>query len=136
MSSNGQTEFIGQVESSGELSKIKIYPEFCVALQGLKNFSHILILYYFRLRDNKEEKHYHEIAPMKRPSAPKVKIFTSESLNHPNALGICVVELMKIEECTLTVKGLETANGSSIICIKPYISRVEHGKEDSFSFEI
>jgi tRNA-Thr(GGU) m(6)t(6)A37 methyltransferase TsaA len=136
MSSNGQTEFVGQVESSGELSKIKIYPEFCIGLQSLEKFSHILVLYYFHLRDSEEEKRHLEIVPMKRPSAPEVNVFTSESLNQPNAVGICVVELMKIEECTLTVRGLETAKGSPIICIKPYISQVEHGKEDALSFEI
>jgi tRNA-Thr(GGU) m(6)t(6)A37 methyltransferase TsaA len=128
MSSNVQTEFVGHVESSGGLSKIRIYPEFCMGLQGLNNFSYILVLYYFRLRDNEEEEHHPEIVPRKRPSAPKVNIFTSESLNQTNAIGICVVELMKIEECNLIVKGLETAKGSPIICIKPYISRAENGK--------
>jgi tRNA (Thr-GGU) A37 N-methylase len=112
MSSNGQTEFVGQVESSGELSRIKIYPEFCMGLQGLNK----------RALDNEEEKHHTEIVTRKRSSVSKVNIFTSESLSQLNAIGICVVELMKIEECILTVKGLETANGSPIICIKPYIS--------------
>jgi tRNA (Thr-GGU) A37 N-methylase len=54
MSRKSELKFIGVVESSGELSRVKVFPEFCVGLQGLGKFSHIFILYWLHLRDKKD----------------------------------------------------------------------------------
>jgi tRNA-Thr(GGU) m(6)t(6)A37 methyltransferase TsaA len=52
-------------------------------------------------------------------------VFASRSPSRPNPIGLCVVELLKIEECVLTVKGLDALEGSPIIDIKPYIPRAD-----------
>lgn len=44
MIKEGELRFIGVVEDAGELSKVKIFPEFCAGLQHLNKFSHIIIL--------------------------------------------------------------------------------------------
>jgi tRNA (Thr-GGU) A37 N-methylase len=38
---------------------------------------------------------------------------------------LCVVELLKVEGCSLTVKDLDALEGSPIIDIKPYIPRAD-----------
>jgi tRNA-Thr(GGU) m(6)t(6)A37 methyltransferase TsaA len=125
MSDKGKLKFIGVVESSGELSRVKIFPEFCVGLEGLNNFSHIIILYWFHLRDNEEERRTLRVVPRRHPGAPQVGVFTSRSPSRPNPIGLCVVELTKIEDCTLVVRGLDAFEGSPIIDIKPYIPRAD-----------
>lgn len=50
----GRLDFIGAVEDGG--SRIRIFSEFCVGLRGLENFSHIIVLYWFHLRDNEKER--------------------------------------------------------------------------------
>ena len=125
MSSKGELKFIGVVESSGELSRVKIFPEFCVGLEGLNNFSHITILYWFHLRDNEEERRTLRVVPRRHPEAPQVGVFASRSPSRPNPIGLCVVELTKIEDCTLLVRGLDAFEGSPIIDIKPYIPRAD-----------
>jgi len=125
MSERSELRFIGTVESLGKLSRVKIFPEFCVGLEGLNNFSHIAILYWFHLRDNEEERHTLRVVPRRHPGAPEVGVFASRSPSRPNPIGLCVVELIKIEDCTMLVKGLDAFEGSPIIDIKPYIPRAD-----------
>ena len=124
MNEKSEVRFIGVVESPGELSRVKIFPEFCVGLQGLNNFSHLIILYWFHLRD-KEERRTLRVVPRRHPGAPQVGVFASRSPSRPNPIGLCVVELIKIEDCTLLVRGLDAFEGSPIIDIKPYLPRAD-----------
>jgi len=121
----GELRFIGVVESSGELSRVRIFPEFCVGLEGLNNFSHVTILYWFHLRDNEKERRTLRVIPKRHPGTPQVGVFASRSPSRPNPIGLCVVELKKIEDCTLLVMGLDAFEGSPIIDIKPYVPRAD-----------
>ena len=125
MSEKGELKFIGVVESSGELSRVRIFPEFCAGLQGLNSFSHIIILYWIHLRDREDERRVLQVVPKRHPGAPQVGVFASRSPSRPNPIGLCVVELAKVEDCTLIVKGLDAFDESPIVDIKPYISRAD-----------
>ena len=72
MIKEGQLKFVGRVESAGELSKVKIFPEFCRGLQHLGDFSYVIILYLFHVRDNEKERSVLEVIPKRHPSAPEV----------------------------------------------------------------
>jgi len=125
LNTNGELKFIGVVESSGELSIVKIFPESCVGLEGLNNFSHIIILYWFHLRDTEEHRCTLRVVPRRHPGAPQVGVFASRSPSRPNPIGLCVGELVKIQDCTLVVRGLDALEGSPIVDIKPYIPRAD-----------
>jgi len=118
-------KFIGVVETVGELSKVRILPEFCQGLEHLNNFSHIIILYWIHLRDNERERRTLQVVPKRHPGAPKVGVFSSRSPSRPNPIGFCVAELVEIEDCVLVVKGLDALEGSPIVDIKPYIPRAD-----------
>jgi len=120
---SGKINFIGVVQE--EASKIRIFPEFCAGLKDLENFSHIIVLYWFHLRDNEKERKTLKVIPRRHPGALEVGVFSCRSPSRPNPIGLCVVELVRIEDCTLTVKGLDAMDGSPIIDIKPYIPRAE-----------
>jgi len=125
MREKGELRFIGVVESSGEPSKVRIYPEYCRGLHGLERFSHVIILYWFHLRDNERERGVLQVVPRRHPGAPQVGVFASRSPSRPNPIGLCVVELAGIEDCVLFVKGLDAFEGSPIVDIKPYIPRAD-----------
>jgi len=125
MLEKGELRFIGTVEVAGEISRVKIFPRFCLGLQGLEGFSHIVILYWFHLRDGEEERNTLQVTPKRHEGAPQVGVFASRSPSRPNPIGMCVVELTKIEGCVLFVKGLDASEGSPIIDIKPYIPRAD-----------
>jgi len=118
-------QFVGVVANVDESSKVRIFPEFCDGLQGLRNFSHVVILYWFHLRDGEEERRTLRVVPRRHPDAPQVGVFASRSPSRPNPIGLCVVELVRIEGCTLVVKGLDAIKDSPIIDIKPYLPRAD-----------
>lgn len=125
MSEEGRFRFIGVVEEAGELSKVKIFPEFCEGLEHLESFSHIIVLYWLHLRDKENERGTLRVVPRRHPGAPLVGVFASGSPSRPNPVGFCVTELMRIEDCVLIVKGLDAFEGSPIIDIKPYLPRAD-----------
>jgi formylmethanofuran dehydrogenase subunit E len=119
----GQIRFIGVVEK--ETSKIRIFPEFCQGLDGLASYSHIIIIYWFHLRDNQEQRETLQVVPKRHPGAPQVGVFSSRSPSRPNPIGLRVAELVRIENRILIVKGLDAAEGSPIVDIKPYLPRAD-----------
>jgi len=125
MIKEGKLSFIGIVEDAGELSKVKIFPEFCQGLRRLNDFSHIIILYWFHLRDKEDERRTLRVVPRRHPGAAQVGVFACRSPSRPNPIGLCVAELVEIEGCDLTVRGLDALQNSPIIDIKPYIPRMD-----------
>lgn len=125
MGKEAKLKFVGVVETVGELSKVRVFPEFCQGLEHLNNFSHIIVLYWLHLRDNEEERSVLQVLPRRHPGAPRVGVFASRSPSRPNPVGLCVAELVEIEDCILIVKGLDALEGSPIVDIKPYIPRAD-----------
>ena len=124
MRGKGELTFAGIVESAGEEeARLRIFPEFCDALKGIDGFSHVIILYWIHLRDNEKERGTLQVVPRARADNVKVGVFACRSPSRPNPIGLCVAKLMKVEDCALTVKGLDAFKGSPIIDIKPYIPR-------------
>ncbi len=124
MHGKDKLKFIGVVESAGENeAKVWIFPEFCDALKGIEGFSHVIILYWIHLRDNEKERSILQVIPRGRANGVKVGVFACRSPSRPNPIGLCVVKLMKVEDCRLTVKGLDAFEGSPIVDVKPYIPR-------------
>jgi tRNA-Thr(GGU) m(6)t(6)A37 methyltransferase TsaA len=126
MDVKGELRFIGVVEKAGEQeAKLRIFPEFCAGLKSIEGFSHLIILYWIHLRDNKEERQTLLVFPRRHAVNVETGVFACRSPSRPNPIGLCVVKLLKIEECLLTVEGLDALEGSPIIDIKPYIPRAD-----------
>lgn len=122
MVGKAELHFIGVVEKAGEKeANIRIFPEFCTGIKHIENYSHLIILYWIHLRDNKEERRTLLVFPRRHAVNVETGVFASRSPSRPNPIGLCVVELLKIEECVLTVKELDAVEGSPIVDIKPYI---------------
>jgi tRNA-Thr(GGU) m(6)t(6)A37 methyltransferase TsaA len=119
----GQVKFIGLVGKDAK--SVKIFAEYRAGLQGLENYTHIILLYWFHLRDRPQERETLQVTPKRHPGAPQVGVFASRSPSRPNPIGLCVLELVEIKDCTLTVKGLDATAGSPVIDIKPYNPRAD-----------
>lgn len=126
MYGKGELRFIGIVESAGEEeAKVRVSPEFYDALKGIDGFSHVIILYWIHLRDNEKERSVLLVVPRRHTENVKVGVFACRSPSRPNPIGLCVVKLMKVEGCVLTVNGLDALEGSPIIDVKPYIQGMD-----------
>lgn len=84
-----------------------------------------MVLYWIHLRDNQEERSVLHVIPRRHTTDVKVGVFACRSPSRPNPIGLCVVELGKVEGCMLTVRGLDAFENSPIIDIKPYIPRAD-----------
>jgi tRNA-Thr(GGU) m(6)t(6)A37 methyltransferase TsaA len=118
--------FIGTVEKAGEqAAEVKIFPEFCEGIKGLRDFSHLIVLYWMHLRDNAGERRTLSVFPKRHAVNVETGVFACRSPSRPNPIGLCIVELVGIEGCVLTVKGLDALEGSPIVDIKPYFPRAD-----------
>ena len=126
MSVEGEIHFIGAVIKAGEQeAEVQIFEEFCVGLKEITGFSHLILLYWMHLRDSEKERKTLLVFPKKHVVNVETGVFACRSPSRPNPIGLCVVELMKIEKCVLTVKGLDAAEGSPIVDIKPYLPNAD-----------
>lgn len=126
MSGKGEVRFIGVVEKAGEQeATINIFSEFCAGLKGIADFSHLIVLYWIHLRDNEDERRTLLVSPRRHGANVEVGVFASRSPSRPNPIGLCVVELIRVEGCKLVVRELDAFEGSPIIDIKPYIPRAD-----------
>ncbi len=120
----GELRFIGVVKEAGEQeARIHVFPEFCAGLKSLTSYSHVFVLYWMHLRDTVEERRTLLVFPKKHAVRVETGVFACRSPSRPNPLGLCVVELLKVEGCELVVKGLDALEGSPVIDIKPYLPR-------------
>ena len=58
--------------------------------------------------------------PRGRKDMPLLGIFATRTPYRPNPIGLTLVELLKVNGCTLTVLDLDAFDGTPILDIKPY----------------
>lgn len=117
----GEVRFIGHVTKvEQDISTIVIKPEYCEGLDRLEMYKKISILYWFHLRDNMEHRRVLTVIPRRHSETEERGVFASHSPSRPNPVGLTVVELVEIENCTLIVKGLDALEESPVVDIKPY----------------
>ena len=102
--------------------ELHIAPQYSALLDGVEEFSHLLVLYWPHLIDS-ERRTLQKVHPMGRKDIPKQGIFATCSPARPNPILVTACKLIKREGNILIVKGLEAVNGSPIIDIKVYNPR-------------
>lgn len=86
------------------------------ALSDLAEWSHLWVIFVFH--DRKEG-----WSPKVQPPRSDVKrgVFATRSPHRPNPIGISVVRLLRIEDCTLHISDLDMIDGTPVLDIKPYV---------------
>lgn len=101
---------------SDEISEIIVDEKFTEALNGIDDYSHVIIVYWMDKVKEKVITH----RPQGNPDVPIVGIFACRCPQRPNPIGITTVRLIGHEGNKIKVKGLDILDGTSIIDIKPY----------------
>jgi tRNA-Thr(GGU) m(6)t(6)A37 methyltransferase TsaA len=126
MAEKGKLQYVGIVENAGEQeAKVRIFPEFCAGLRGIEGFSHLFVLYWLHCRDDETNRRTLRVFPRRHAVNLETGVFACRSPSRPNPIGLCVVELKKVDDCVLVVKGLDADEGSPIVDIKPYLPRAD-----------
>ena len=118
-----RNEFEERVPNGWEtvLAQIIVVDEWAPALDGVEQFSHLIILFWLdRIPREGIPLHLH---PQRCEDLPLVGLFATRSPARPNPIGIQVVELVSREGNVLTVCHLDALNNSPVLDIKPYLPR-------------
>jgi len=102
------------------ISKLIIFEDYIECLEGIEEFSHIIVCYWAHLVSMKQRE-IKKVHPKSNPKFPEVGIFSTHSQVRPNPICLTISEVLKREENVLFVKNLDAFNESPILDIKPYI---------------
>jgi len=99
-----------------EISEIVVEEEFTDALNGIEDYSHVIIVFWM----DKVKEHVITHQPQGNPEVPIVGIFACRCPARPNPIAITTVELIEHNGNKIKVKGLDILDGTPVIDIKPY----------------
>jgi len=101
------------------VSEIVVNSSLAQALDGLEEFSHIIVLYWMH-QVTASGQLPTKVHPMGKQELPSVGLFATRSPNRPNPVGKATVRLLLRQGNILRVEGLDAINGTPVIDIKPY----------------
>ena len=117
-----KTEAVGdEVKDKSRISQIILRDELVGTLEGVDGFSHLFVLFWLNQISNKQRMTL-KIHPRGRMDMPLLGVFATRTNIRPNPIGLTLVELLKVEGNTLTVRGLDAFDGTPILDIKPFDS--------------
>ncbi|MBS3762156.1 MAG: tRNA (N6-threonylcarbamoyladenosine(37)-N6)-methyltransferase TrmO [Planctomycetes bacterium] len=107
----------GADDAQGE---ILIFPAHTGGLEGLDDFSHLILLY-----------HFHRVTRVDLKVLPFLDaephgVFSTRAPTRPNPLGLSVVELESRNKNILRIKGVDILHGTPLLDIKPYVPEFDH----------
>jgi tRNA-Thr(GGU) m(6)t(6)A37 methyltransferase TsaA len=103
---------------SDAVCTIELDPRYAAALDGVATCTH-LIIFYFMDRARRDL-----VVQVSRHSGRR-GTFALRSPVRPNPIAMSVVKLLRIEDTTLSVVGLDCLDGTPLIDIKPYFATVD-----------
>jgi tRNA (adenine37-N6)-methyltransferase len=101
--------------AAGVEGTVEVLEDFHSGLKDLDGFSHIILLYYFH-RSYGFNLH---VVPF-MDSEPR-GLFATRAPKRPNPIGFSVVQLDKIEDGVLYIRGVDILDGTPLLDIKPYV---------------
>jgi len=110
---------IQPVYAQGIKGKIEVYPQYIEGLKDLEGFSHIYLIYHFHKSD--------KVKLTVKPFLEDVErgLFSTRAPFRPNAIGLSIVKLLKIEDNFIEVENIDILDGTPLLDIKPYTSKFD-----------
>ena len=102
------------------VSDIIINTSLTESLDGLEEFSHIIVLYWMHQTAAIGQLPT-KVHPRGKQELPLVGLFATRSPHRPNPVGKATVKLLQRKDNVLKVEGLDAIDGTPVIDIKPYI---------------
>ena len=110
------------------VSNLVINSDLTENLEGLEEFSHLIVLYWMHQADSKGPLPS-KIHPRRNQKLPLVGRFATRSPSRPNPIGKATVKLIERQGNILKVQGLDAIDSTPLIDIKPYIPEYDSAKD-------
>jgi tRNA-Thr(GGU) m(6)t(6)A37 methyltransferase TsaA len=107
------------------ISEVVLDPKYEEALDGVKDYSHLLILFWLSRIPPRVRGRMLKIHPRARLDLPLVGIFSTRTQYRPNPIGLTLVQLLRRKKNILEVRGLDALDGTPVLDIKPISPRTE-----------
>ncbi len=105
-----------QSSRSTIIGRVIVNQEFREGLEGIEDFSHIILIYWFnRSTGNATMKIKPFLDDHERG------LFTTRYPCRPNQIGFSIVEILSVHENEIVFKGADMLNETPLLDIKPYI---------------
>ena len=104
----------------GVKGTIEVLEEYRAGLKDLDGFSHIILLWHFH---RSQGFNLHVVPFM--DSKPR-GVFATRAPKRPNAIGLSIVLLDRIENSILYVQNVDILDGTPLFDIKPYVPEFDH----------
>ncbi len=105
---------------SGVRSAIVLRPELAEALDGLDGFSHVIVVCWLD-RVAEAERRLTRVHPAGDPALPARGVLALRTHHRPNPIGVSVVRLEGVEGAVVRVRGLDAADRTPVLDLKPYV---------------
>ena len=98
---------------------IELDPRYADGLLGIERCSHLIVLYWM------DEARRDLVRQVPGHLGQPRGTFALRSPVRPNPIALSVVELLKVEDCRLTIRYIDCRDGTPLIDIKPYFATTD-----------
>ncbi|MEJ2215881.1 MAG: tRNA (N6-threonylcarbamoyladenosine(37)-N6)-methyltransferase TrmO [Gemmatimonadota bacterium] len=109
--------------AAGVKGTVEVFPEFRAGLRDLDGFSHVILLYHLHRSRGFDLR----VVPFL--DAEPRGLFATRAPRRPNAIGLSVVPLERIEDGLLHVRNMDILDGTPLLDIKPYVPEFDADTE-------
>ena len=98
---------------------LNLLSEYEAGLTDIEGYSHLIVLWTFDRSDGFDL--------LVTPPTANLShgVFTTRSPRRPNPIGLTVVELLRRDQASLFVRGVDMLDGTPLLDIKPYLSNIQ-----------
>ena len=107
---------------------VEVFQEYIDGLKDLDGFSHIILLYHFHLAGKPSL----QVKPYMDEETRG--LFATRAPSRPNPIGMSIVQLLRIEENKLYIRGVDVVDGTPLLDIKPYVPNFDVFDVDRFGW--
>lgn len=97
-------------------------PDLVLGLRNLEDWSHLWIVYVFH---GNLDRGWRPLVKPPRSRVGKRGVFSTRSPHRPNAIGLSLVALDRVEGGVVHVRGADVLDGTPVLDIKPYLPFAE-----------
>jgi tRNA-Thr(GGU) m(6)t(6)A37 methyltransferase TsaA len=102
---------------------IEIFPQYAEGLADLDGFSHIYLIFHL----HRSEGFNLRVIPFLDDTERGV--FATRAPRRPNAIGLSIVRLNRVEGATLYIEDVDILDGTPLLDIKPFVRRFDEPDE-------
>ncbi|MGE5423191.1 MAG: tRNA (N6-threonylcarbamoyladenosine(37)-N6)-methyltransferase TrmO [Ignavibacteriales bacterium] len=114
---SSQQKFANEMPLHGDNARVEILPEYREALTRITEHTHLWIISWLHEAD----RNVLSTVPRKvNADTPVYGVFGIRSPRRPNPIGLTLVKLLRVEDLSLIVEGMDAIDGTPVLDIKSY----------------